>query len=67
MLEIGPADLAMDESKAAGLGASSGCGYPRTRRASLTRRTDGWPALLALATLGAGDARGRPHVDRRRL
>ena len=67
MLEIGPAELAMDESEAAGLGRELGLRLPADTTARLTRRTDGWPALLALATLGAGTPEGRPHVDRRRL
>jgi len=53
LLEIGPAELAMDDREAAGLGRELGLRLPADTTARLTRRTDGWPALLALATLGA--------------
>ena len=61
LLEIGPADLAMDESEAAGLGRELGLRLPADTTARLTRRTDGWPALLALATLGARTPEGDPQ------
>ena len=53
LLELGPAELAMDELEAAGLGRELGLRLSPEATTSLTRRTDGWPALLALATLGA--------------
>ena len=50
----------MDESEAAGLGRELGLRLPADTTARLTRRTDGWPALLALATLGARTPEGGP-------
>ncbi len=61
LLEIGPAELAMDEREAAGLGRELGLRLPADTTARLTRRTDGWPALLALATLGARTPEGGPE------
>ncbi len=64
LLEIGPAELAMDEREAAGLGRELGLRLPADTTARLTRRTDGWPALLALATLGARTPeRGPQSID----
>ncbi len=60
LLEIGPAELAMDEREAAGLGRELGLRLAADTTARLMRRTDGWPALLALATLGAGTPRVGP-------
>ena len=60
LLEIGPAELAMDEREAAGLGRELGLRLPADTTAHLTRQTDGWPALLALATLGARTPEGGP-------
>lgn len=53
LLELGPTELAMDELEAAGLGRELGLRLSPEATTRLTRRTDGWPALLALATLGA--------------
>ena len=53
MIEIGPVDLAMDEEEAAGLVSRSGRLLSDEAAARLTRETDGWPALLALAAVGA--------------
>ena len=63
LLELGPAELAMDELEAAGLGRELGLRLSPEATTSLTRRTDGWPALLALATLGARPDEGRRPVD----
>jgi LuxR family transcriptional regulator, maltose regulon positive regulatory protein len=64
MLEIGPGDLAMDEQEAAGLGRQVGLVLSAEATAQLTRQTEGWPALLALASLGAQRSTGRgPRVD----
>ena len=60
LLEIGPAELAMDEREAAALGRELGLRLPADTTARLARRTDGWPALLALATLGARTPVGGP-------
>ncbi len=57
----------MDEREAAGLGRELGLRLPADTTARLTRQTDGWPALLALATLGARTPEGGADVDRRRL
>ncbi len=53
VLEIGPLELAMDEREAVGLGRELGLRLPVDAAARLTRETEGWPALLALAMLGA--------------
>ena len=58
LLEIGPAELAMDEREAVGLGRELGLRLPAETATRLTRETEGWPALLALAMLGAGTSRG---------
>ena len=64
LLEIGPGDLAMDEQEAAGLGRQVGLVLSAEATAQLTRQTEGWPALLALAALGAQRSLGRgPRVD----
>ncbi len=62
VLEIGPDDLAMDEPEAAGLGRQLGLVLSAEATTHLTRQTEGWPALLALAALGA---RGSPGRDAR--
>jgi len=53
LLEIGPSDLAFDEHEAIGLGRELRLPLSATAAASLTQQTEGWPALLALATRGA--------------
>ncbi len=58
MLEIGPGDLAMDEREAAELGRHLGLVLSDEATAQLTRQTEGWPALLALAALGARRSTG---------
>ncbi len=58
MLEIGPGDLAMDEREAAGLGRQVGLVASTEATAQLIRQTEGWPALLALASLGARRSTG---------
>ncbi len=64
LLEIGPVELAMDEREAAGLGRELGLRLPADTTTRLARRTDGWPALLALATLGARTSeRGPRPID----
>ncbi len=65
VLEIGPAELAMDEHEAAGLGHELGLRLPTETAAELMRQTQGWPALLALATLGARtSARDSRSIER---
>ena len=51
MLEIGPDDLAMDQQEASALASRLGLALSAESTTQLTRRTEGWPALLALATL----------------
>ena len=62
LLEIGPAELAMDEREAVGLGRELGLRLPAETATRLTRETEGWPALLALAILGVRTSRG--GIDR---
>ena len=49
----------MDEREAVGLGRELGLRLPADTATRLTRETEGWPALLALAMLGAADVSGR--------
>ena len=49
LLEIGPSELAMDASEAAALVRQLGFRLPEDVLQGLTRRTEGWPALLVLA------------------
>ncbi len=56
--EIGPTELAIDEREAVGLGRELGLRLPAETATRLTRETEGWPALLALAMLGAATSRG---------
>jgi LuxR family maltose regulon positive regulatory protein len=60
MLEIGPGELAMDAQEAAGLGRELGVKLSADATMQLTRQTEGWPALLALATL---ESRRSPDRD----
>ncbi|MFI5043069.1 MAG: hypothetical protein ACHQNA_14695, partial [Acidimicrobiales bacterium] len=60
LLELGPAELAMDEREAVGLGRELGLRLPAEATSDLTRETEGWPALLALAMRGARPAKGGP-------
>ncbi len=60
LLEIGPTELAMDKREAVGLGRELGLRLPADTATRLTRETEGWPALLALALLGAGTSRAAP-------
>ncbi len=53
LLEFGPAELAMDAREADALARRLGPGLPDHVIERLTRRTEGWPALLALATRAA--------------
>ena len=61
LLEIGPAELAIDEHEAVGLGRELGLRLPAETAVRLTRETEGWPALLALAMLGAGTSSRGPE------
>ena len=64
LLEIGPLELAIDEREAVGLGRELGLRLPAEAATRLTRETEGWPALLALAMLGAsGRLRGADRID----
>ena len=58
MIDIGPAELAMDDHEAVGLARELGLRLPTETATLLTRETEGWPALLALAMLGARPSRG---------
>ncbi len=58
--EIGPTELAMDEHEAVGLGRELGLPLPAETATRLTRQTEGWPALLALAIMGARTSSGGP-------
>ena len=57
LLEIGPGELAMDEGEVAGLNRG-GLLLSADVIRELTRQTGGWPALIALATLGARRSAG---------
>ncbi len=57
LLELGPAELAMDEREAVGLARELGLRLAAETTTRLTRETEGWPALLALAMLGARTTR----------
>jgi LuxR family transcriptional regulator, maltose regulon positive regulatory protein len=61
MLEIGPDDLAMDAQEASVLASRLGLTLSAEWTTQLTRRTEGWPALLALAAL---EVRRSPREDR---
>ena len=50
----------MDEREAVGLGRELGLRLPAETATRLTRETEGWPALLALAILGARTSPGGP-------
>jgi LuxR family maltose regulon positive regulatory protein len=70
LLELGPADLAMDEHEVLGLSRELHVRLSAEATAELTRRTEGWPALLALAALGTAtstDASGPIGADSDRL
>jgi LuxR family transcriptional regulator, maltose regulon positive regulatory protein len=60
LLEFGPTELALDAREADALARRHGPGLPDHVIERLTRRTEGWPALLALATRAA---REPAHVD----
>ena len=66
LLELGPAELAMDEREAVGLGRELGLRLPAETMTRLTRQTEGWPALLALAMRRSPDAQGWARPDQRR-
>ena len=53
LLEIGPAELAMDTDEAAALARRLGAGLPDSVIEQLARQAEGWPALLALAAKAA--------------
>ena len=59
LLAIGPAELAMDEHEAVGLARELRLRLAAETARRLTRETEGWPALLALAMLGTRTSRGR--------
>ena len=50
LLEVGPAELAMDEHEAGELVRAMGLNMAPDELRHLTRTTEGWPALLALAS-----------------
>jgi LuxR family maltose regulon positive regulatory protein len=62
MLDIGPGDLAMDEREVAGMLRRHGLTLTAEATKAWIGRTEGWPALLALATL---EARRSPGGDGR--
>ena len=61
LLEIGPGDLAMDPQEASALASRLGLALSAESATQLTRGTEGWPALLALAAL---EAQRSLHLDR---
>jgi LuxR family transcriptional regulator, maltose regulon positive regulatory protein len=68
LLELGPADLALDVKEAYQLFAGTGLELPMTEVSDLTRRTEGWAAGLYLAALaiqsgGPASAPGSPFSD----
>ncbi len=60
LLEIGPVELAIDEHEAVGLGRELKLRLPAETAIRLRQETEGWPALLALAMLGAESSRSAP-------
>jgi len=68
LLELGPDALAMDDHEAEELLRHLGVRLPVAGIERLTRRTEGWPALLALAALSGdrsppGSPVAEAHVD----
>ncbi len=64
LLEVSAHDLAMDEREAVGLGREHGLRLSTDAAARLMRQTEGWPALLTLAIIGArGPGEDQAHVD----
>ena len=61
LLEIGPAELAIDEREVVSLGRELGLRLPAGTATRLGRETEGWPALLALAMRGAETAASDPE------
>jgi LuxR family maltose regulon positive regulatory protein len=51
VVEVGPAELAMDQGEARALLAATGVGLSDAETAELVGRTEGWPAGLYLAAL----------------
>ena len=66
LLEIGPAELAMDEREAVGLGRELGLRLPAETATRLTRETEGWPACWRSRCSEPRTSRGGPRSDRRR-
>jgi LuxR family maltose regulon positive regulatory protein len=62
--EIGPRDLALTRTEAARLLADAGHRLDEDTLDALLRRTEGWPAALALAALYLGDRGSRPNLAR---
>ena len=60
LLEIGPDELAIDEREAVGFGRELGLRLPAGTATRLTRETEGWPALLALAMRRAATSGSDP-------
>ena len=60
-LEIGPADLRMDEAEAGQLLSAAGLDLADDQVAELTERTEGWPAGLYLAALSIRARGPRPR------
>jgi LuxR family transcriptional regulator, maltose regulon positive regulatory protein len=60
-LEIGPADLRMDETGARQLLGAAGADLSDEEIAELTERTEGWPAGLYLAGLSIRARRGKAN------
>ena len=63
LLEIGPSELAMDEQEARKLVHQLGLPLAEDVLGRLTRRTEGWPALLVLAAIAQTRSGERGSVD----
>jgi LuxR family transcriptional regulator, maltose regulon positive regulatory protein len=63
LLEIGAGELAMNEDEAGELAHRLGLTVPPEAMRHLVRRTEGWPAMLALAAMAAGRSGGRDVTD----
>ena len=63
LVEIGPAELAMDVEEATKLVRQLGFRLPDDVLQRLTRRTEGWPALLVLAATAYGRSSGHELAE----
>lgn len=63
VVEIGPGDLAMDESEASALLEAAGARLTEAEIAELVRRTEGWPVGLYLAALAVQAEKRRDGTE----